>query len=94
MSTPNPRILRRCAGCGVLKQKSEMIRVIRTKEGEVLVDETQKRNGRGSYVCKSFSCLDAAVRRKGLPRDLKYAVDQRIYDRLREIIEAGTDHNG
>ena len=93
MAAANHRGLRRCAGCGELKLKSEMIRVIRTKEGEVLVDETQKKNGRGTYVCKSSACLDAAVKKKGMSRDLRLAVDQSIYDTVRRIIEAGTDEH-
>lgn len=91
MQGANLRGLRRCAGCGVLKNKSEMIRVIRTKEGEVMVDETQKKNGRGSYICKSLDCLEAAAKRRGLQRDLRYSADPEIYDQVRRIIEAANE---
>lgn len=93
MASADHRGLRRCAGCGAMKPKSEMIRVIRTKDGEVLVDETQKKNGRGAYICRSSGCLIKAAKRKALSRDLKSNAGQSIYDRVREIIETLADDN-
>ncbi len=85
------RGLRRCAGCGMLKDKRDLIRVIRTKEGEILVDETQKKNGRGSYLCRSADCLEAAVKRRAFQRELRCSKDPDIYGQVRRIIEAGNE---
>lgn len=62
--------MRRCTGCGEMKSKKEMIRVIRTAEGEILLDATGKKNGRGAYLCFSAECLEKAVKSRGLERSI------------------------
>ena len=54
--------LRQCIGCGEMKSKKEMIRVLRTAEGEILIDATGRKNGRGAYLCPSCECLKKAVK--------------------------------
>ena len=76
--------LRKCAGCGEMKPKKEMVRVIKTENDEILVDMTGKKNGRGAYICFSESCLERAMKTKGLERSLKAAVSEEIYDRLKK----------
>ncbi len=71
--------MRQCVGCREMKPKRELVRVIRTLEGEVTVDVTGKKNGRGAYICKNQSCLSAAVKSKGLERSLKTSIPQEIY---------------
>ena len=66
--------VRRCVGCQEMKNKKEMIRVIRTKEGEFLLDATGKKNGRGAYICPTEECLKKAVRNKGLERSFKQSI--------------------
>ena len=66
--------VRRCVGCQEMKNKKEMIRVIRTKEGEFLLDATGKKNGRGAYICPSKECLGKAVKSKGLERSFKQEI--------------------
>ena len=61
--------MRQCVGCQEMKNKKEMIRVIRTSEGEFLLDATGRKNGRGAYICPNQECLKKAVKSKGL-RDL------------------------
>ena len=63
--------LRQCIGCGEMKSKKEMIRVIKTPEGEIMMDATGRKNGRGAYICPSSECLKKAIKSKGLERSFK-----------------------
>lgn len=63
--------LRQCIGCGEMKSKKEMIRVIKTAEGEILLDATGRKNGRGAYLCPSMECFKKAVKGRGLERSFK-----------------------
>ena len=71
--------MRKCAGCEEMKEKKQLVRVVRTPEGEFVLDFTGKKSGRGVYVCKSRSCLEAAQKKRGLERSLKCAVPEEIY---------------
>ena len=90
---PNKKIpVRRCVGCQEMKNKKEMIRVIRTKEGEFLLDATGKKNGRGAYICPSKECLGKAVKSKGLERSFKQAIPEEVYEALeKEMGLIGTE---
>ena len=79
--------MRRCTGCGEMKSKKEMIRVIRTAEGEILLDATGKKNGRGAYLCFSAECLEKAVKSRGLERSLKTPGPQEVYENLKKELE-------
>ena len=82
---------RQCNGCGEMKNKKELIRVIKTNEGEISIDATGKKNGRGAYICPSLECFKKAVKNKGLERSLKAAVPEDIYKQLEEeLINLGT----
>ena len=84
--------VRRCVGCQEMKKKKEMIRVIRTKEGEFLLDATGKKNGRGAYICPSKECLGKAVKSKGLERSFKQAIPEEVYEALeKEMGLIGTE---
>ena len=74
--------VRRCVGCQEMKGKKEMIRVIRTKEGQFLLDATGKKNGRGAYICSSEECLKKAVLNKGLERSFKQSIPAEVYEAL------------
>ncbi len=73
--------MRQCVGCGEMKAKKELIRVIKT-EDEVLLDATGKKNGRGAYICADPECLKKARKSKGLERSLKVAIPDAVYDNL------------
>lgn len=73
--------MRQCVGCGEMKAKKELIRVIKT-EDEVLLDATGKKNGRGAYICADPECLKKARKSKGLERSLKVAIPDTVYDNL------------
>ena len=79
--------LRQCIGCGEMKSKKEMIRVLRTAEGEILIGATGRKNGRGAYLCPSCECLKKAVKSKGLDRSFKMAVPREVYEALEKEME-------
>ena len=79
--------VRRCVGCQEMKGKKEMIRVIRTPEGDFLLDATGKKNGRGAYLCPSRECLDKARKNKGLERSFKQAIPKEGYEALEKEME-------
>ena len=65
-----------------MKSKKEMIRVIRTEDGEFLLDATGKKNGRGAYICPSEACLEMAMKNKGLERSFKQSIPKSVYEEL------------
>ncbi len=79
--------LRQCVGCGEMKAKKEMMRVIKTPEGEIVLDVTGKKNGRGAYLCQQEECLQKAMKNKGLERSFKMSIDQAIYEKLQKEYE-------
>lgn len=79
--------VRRCVGCQEMKGKKEMIRVIRTPEGDFLLDATGKKNGRGAYLCPSRECLDKARKNKGMERSFKQAIPKEVYEALEKEME-------
>lgn len=79
--------LRQCIGCGEMKSKKEMIRVLKNPQGEITLDATGKKNGRGAYVCPSVECLRKAVKSKGLERSFKIAIPKEVYEALEREME-------
>ena len=79
--------LRQCIGCGEMKSKKEMIRVIKTAEGEILLDATGLKNGRGAYLCPSMECFKKAVKGRGLERSFKMAIPREVYETLEKEME-------
>ena len=79
--------LRQCVGCGEMKGKRDMIRVLKTVENEICLDVTGKKNGRGAYVCKSRECLHKARKNRGLERSFKMSIPNEVYDTLGEELE-------
>ncbi|MCD8397427.1 MAG: YlxR family protein [Lachnospiraceae bacterium] len=71
-----------------MKSKREMLRVLRTPEGEIVVDATGRKNGRGAYLCHSMECLEKARKNKGLERSLKCAIPDETYESLKKEIES------
>ena len=84
---------RQCLGCREMKPKPELVRVVRSPEGDVSVDLRGKAPGRGAYVCRSADCLKKALRSKALSRNLGVEIPPEIYDALAAQMEAadGTD---
>lgn len=83
--------MRKCVGCGEMKPKKEMLRILRTTEEEFVLDATGKKNGRGAYLCCSLDCFQKAVKSKGLERSFKQAIPADVYERLeKEMNEIDT----
>jgi len=79
--------LRQCTGCGEMKSKKEMIRVIKTPEGDIVADFTGKQNGRGAYLCNSFECFQKARKTRAIERSLKITIPDEIYDQLEKELK-------
>ena len=79
--------LRQCIGCGEMKSKKEMIRVLKTSEDEIVLDATGRKNGRGAYLCPSMDSFKKAVKNKGLERSFKTAIPKEVYETLEKEME-------
>ena len=82
---------RQCMGCRERRAKRELIRVVRTPEGNVSLDFGGKMNGRGAYLCPNPECLKKAIWSKALDRSLEVEIPQEVYDRLQKEMEAGSN---
>ena len=80
--------MRKCTGCGEMKSKKELIRVLKTADsGEILLDTTGRKNGRGAYLCNSLECFQKARKTRGLERSLQMKIPDEIYETLeKELI--------
>lgn len=83
---------RQCVGCQEQKPKRSMLRVVLTPTGEVVIDPTGKRAGRGAYICNSRACFDQARKRKALERGLKTQLAPEVYDELAKLVEVTAEH--
>lgn len=80
--------MRMCVGCREMKPKKELIRVVKQPTGEVILDPTGKKNGRGAYVCRSEGCLMRAIKQKQLERALETALEGGVVQKLKEMLES------
>lgn len=78
---------RKCIGCGEMKNKREMIRVLRGTDQEFSIDATGRKNGRGAYLCPRMECFRKAVKSKGLERSFKMAIPDGVYESLEKEME-------
>ena len=76
--------LRKCTGCGEMKPKKELVRVVKTPEGEISLDPTGKMNGRGAYLCKDPQCLRKAQKSKRIEKALSCTVPDESYNKLEQ----------
>lgn len=74
--------LRMCTGCGEMKPKKELVRVVRSKEGEISLDLTGRKAGRGAYVCRSLDCLKKARKTRRIERSLDCQIPNEVYDAM------------
>ena len=77
---------RTCIGCKNKKNKTELIRIVCNKEGEVSIDKNERKSGRGAYICDNKECLEKAIKSKSLERAFKRKIDEDIYNNLRGVI--------
>ncbi len=79
--------IRMCTGCGEMRPKTELVRVVRSPEGEISLDLTGRKNGRGSYICKSIACFDKAMKKKAFERAFGVKLSDELAGSIREEIE-------
>lgn len=78
--------MRMCLGCSEMKPKKELVRIVRSPEGNVSVDAVGKASGRGAYICKNVDCLTKAVKSKRLEKSFGHAVAEEIIASLKEAL--------
>ena len=84
--------MRMCVGCGEMMGKKEMMRVLKTPEGPIVLDMTGRKNGRGAYLCRNLDCLRKAEKNKGLERSFKMNIPDEVYRNLeKEFGESDTE---
>lgn len=83
--------MRQCVGCREMKPKKELVRVVKSPQGEISMDLRGKAPGRGAYVCHSLDCLRRARKSRALERGFDTAIPQEVYDRLEQELEADVD---
>ena len=79
--------MRMCTGCGEMFDKRELVRVVKSPEGEVSLDLTGKKAGRGAYVCKNADCLKKARKKRAFERAFSMQLDDEVYNKMEEEIE-------
>lgn len=75
---------RMCVGCHEMRSKKELVRIVRTPQGEILVDPTGKKSGRGAYICPSLDCLSKALKNKGIEKALNQPIGPEVISTLQE----------
>ncbi len=78
--------MRMCTGCGEMKAKRELVRVVKSATGEITLDLTGKANGRGAYICRDAECLKKAQKSKRIERAFSTVIPEEIYNRMSEEI--------
>ena len=81
--------LRKCTGCGEMKPKKELVRVVKSPEGEISLDLTGKKNGRGAYVCRNADCLKKAQKSKRIERSFECAIPDEIFEKMAQELAEG-----
>ena len=81
--------LRKCIGCNEQKPKKELLRVVRSPDGDISTDETGKKAGRGAYLCPNKACFEKARKAKRLERAFACQIPSEVYDRLEEGLQNG-----
>ena len=89
MQKPRKILQRQCVGCREMKEKKALLRIVRTPEGQILLDGTGKKSGRGAYVCPDPACLKKARKNRSLERAFDTAIPPEVYDALEAQMEGG-----
>ncbi len=78
--------MRKCSGCGEMKSKKQLIRIVKTPQGEIKLDQSYKTDGRGAYVCNNRSCLEKTKKSRRMERSFGMKIPEDIYTALEEVI--------
>lgn len=79
--------LRKCIGCQEMKEKRELLRVVKPKEGEIFIDPTGKANGRGAYICKTGDCFEKTKKKRQLEKSFKCSISPEVYSMIEANLE-------
>ena len=77
---------RTCMGCNAKKDKKELIRIVKSKDGDIQIDKTGKQNGRGAYICNDINCLEKLIKSKRLEKVFEMTISDEVYNNLRGVI--------
>ena len=77
---------RTCMGCNTKKDKKDLIRIVKNKDGEINIDKTGKMQGRGAYLCNNIECLNLAIKTKRIEKVFEQKIDNDIYEKLRGVM--------
>lgn len=77
---------RTCMACNEKKDKYDLIRIVKNKKGEILVDQTGKQEGRGAYICNNIKCLEKVIKTNRIQKILKTNIDKKNYENIRGVI--------
>ena len=91
MNKPKKIPMRMCTGCGEMKPKKELVRVVKPKEGDIDIDLTGRANGRGAYICRCLSCPQQARKTRRFEKAFACRIPDEIYDRMEEALK-NDDH--
>ena len=90
---PKKTPMRMCLGCGEMKPKKELIRVVKSPEGEISLDFVGKKNGRGAYICRSRECFDKARKGRRLEKTFSCKIDESVYEVMADELRNETEHS-
>ena len=79
--------MRRCLGCMESKPKKELCRIVKSKDNQIIIDNTGKAEGRGAYICYNDDCLEKAIKSKRLQKEFEMQIDNQIFEELRDRIK-------
>ena len=77
---------RTCIGCNIKKDKKELIRIVKNKDGTITVDKSGKESGRGAYLCDNIECLEKALKNKKLEKSFQMKIEKKVFEELRGVI--------
>lgn len=85
------KTLRKCIGCGEMKIKAKLLRIVKNKDGSIFIDSTGKKAGRGAYICKNINCFQQAKKERQIEKALKAKISNEIYESLEEQLNGISD---
>ena len=85
--------MRMCLGCNEMKPKRELMRVVKSPEGEIILDFTGKKNGRGAYLCKEAECFDKARKARRFEKSLSCRIDESVYEVMADELRKETENS-
>lgn len=80
---------RTCMGCNAKKFKKDLIRVVKNKENQIIIDKTGKQEGRGTYICNNIDCLEKAIKSKRMEKAFEMKFSEEVYENLKKLINGG-----